>query len=214
MSSKLNRSAKEFIPKSKPKSKLNRRAKEFIPKSIPELPGFNKFIEYNTSYNNKVKDLVRNTKEKYADIVERYMIIFQYVCNTRSLEEEYAEEALIDKKNKINKGYNKTKANYEAFLNLRTFKNNESSDKIEKYNELLELEKELSNVFKTKKKVYQFIDTLNKTSLFEKFMDNYPQCDSRIHPSLDYAGLRKYLKKSLLRENIKIKRKNNNFPKL
>jgi len=85
---------------------------------------------------------------------------------------------------------------------------------IEKYNELLELEKELSNVFKTKKKVYQFIDTLNKTSLFEKFMDNYPQCDSRIHPSLDYAGLRKYLKKSLLRENIKIKRKNNNFPKL
>jgi hypothetical protein len=202
--SKLNPGAKQFIPKSKlkPKSKLNPGAKQFI----PELPGFNKFIDYNASYNNKVKDLVRNTKEKYADIVERYMTIFQYVCNTRNLEIQYAQIGKYE--------LEKKKSNYEAFLDLRTFKDNESSDKVKKYYELLELEEELLDVFKTKKKVYQFIDTLNETSLFEKFMDEYPQCDSRIHPSLDYAGLKKYLKKSLLRENIKIKRKNKNFPKL
>jgi hypothetical protein len=208
MSSNLNPNAKNFIPKMS--SKLNPRAKNYI----PNLPGFNEFIDYNTSYNSNVRELVKNTKKQYSNIVERYMNIFEYVCNTRSIEEQYVEQAIKNKKNKKNSGINNKKANYEAFLNLRTFKNNEANDKVEKYNELIELENELMSIFKTKKLVYKFINALNKSEIFKKFQNDYPQCDIAIHPSDNYSGLKKYLKHSLKRENIKSKRKNNNFPQL
>jgi hypothetical protein len=195
--SKLKANAKEFYPKKKSKLRFN--AKEFYPN---KLPGINNFIENNVKYNNNVMTLILETKEQYADIVFRYMNIFQYVCNTRSTELNYANNALILRNNKIQKGMSFDNANYEAFMNLRTFKNKEASDKIQNYTKLLELEEELLEIFKTKKEAVKFINALNNSNIFELFLNNNPQCDVKIHPTYDYAGLKKYLKMANMRDIV------------
>ena len=165
-----------------------------------------KFLNYHHLCTNLEYPLNKCSKN-YSIIADRYIDIFQYVCNTRSMEIDYANNALIERSNRINNGMSFANANYEAFMELRTFKNNEANDKIQKYNELLDLEEELLEIFQTKKKVHKFINALNNSDIFDNFLYDNPQCNFGIHRPYNYAGLKKYLRASKNRNYVIHKRK-------
>ena len=194
--SKLNPNAKMFIPK-----KLNPNAKIFIPKKVEK--NIKKILKKNIA-NQMNGNIINNNEgspigDMYNYFLQKYFTIFQEVCNLRGDEVELIEEALYKRNTIINKNKKtEEEANIEAFKNVRNYKDKVKNKKNNLYYDLVALEEKLV-IFIKKKDVNKFISIIEEDDMFQNFMAEYSQCNTKIHPSRDYKGLKKYLYLSLYR---------------